>query len=134
MISKILPMIPTHTCYTEVFFGGGSVFFAKEPVKNETINDELNIVVNFYQQLKSNYAELKRLIDATVFARVLHDKALLIYRNQHLFSPVELAWAFWFASNFSYGNKMGGVLNIVLMYRAIHLICLLSVNGILLKH
>jgi DNA adenine methylase len=108
MLGKILPMMPEHTCYTEVFFGGGAVLWAKDPCKNETINDELNIVVNFYQQLKNNYSELKRMIDATVYARVLHDKALLIYRNQHLFSAVEQAWAFWFASNFSYGNKMGG--------------------------
>lgn len=108
MLPVILPMIPVHEVYTEVFFGGGAVFWAKKPVKNETINDTLDIVVNFYRQVKMNFDALNREIQATCFSRTLHDKALLIVRNKELFSPVELAWAFWMLSNFSYGNKIGG--------------------------
>ena len=39
MLSIILPMIPEHNLYCEPFFGGGAVFFAKEPSKIEVIND-----------------------------------------------------------------------------------------------
>ena len=55
MLKEILPRIPEHTIYTEAFFGGGAVFFAKPPVKSETINDTNNMVVNFYDVLKLDY-------------------------------------------------------------------------------
>ena len=37
MLKDILPLIPAHTCYCEVFFGGGAVFFAKERTYREVI-------------------------------------------------------------------------------------------------
>lgn len=108
MLPVILPMIPEHKVYTEVFFGGGSVFWAKKKVKNETINDKLGFVVNFYRVLKDNYEELNKLIQRTLFSRDDHDKSLLIMRNLGNYISIEQAWAFWMCSNFSYGNKIGG--------------------------
>jgi DNA adenine methylase len=108
MLPVIMPLIPKHTCYTEVYFGGGSIFWAKDAVKNETINDILDMVINFYQQLKSNYTALKGLITETIFSRTQHDKALSIIRSSEEVPAVLRAWAFWFTSNFSYGNKIGG--------------------------
>lgn len=108
MLPVIMPLIPEHTCYTEVYFGGGSVFWEKQVCKNETISDRLDIVVNFYQQLKTNFRSLKQLIDASLFSRSLHDKALSFVRGIEKCTKTELAWAFWFTSNYSYGNKIGG--------------------------
>lgn len=101
-------MIPEHQVYTEVFLGGGALFWYKEKAENETINDTLDIVTNFYSTVKTNFKPLKKLIDATCFSRSLHDKGLLIIRNKHMFNSIDLAWAFWITSNFSYGNKIGG--------------------------
>ena len=39
LLKHILPLIPEHRIYVEPFFGGGAVFFAKEPAKVEVIND-----------------------------------------------------------------------------------------------
>ena len=39
MLQHILPNIPEHKIYTETFFGGGAVFFAKEKAESEIIND-----------------------------------------------------------------------------------------------
>lgn len=33
MLNHILPKIPEHTTYAELFFGGGAVFWAKSPAK-----------------------------------------------------------------------------------------------------
>lgn len=107
----ILPLVPEHTNYTEAFFGGGTIFWAKKPAKNETINDKLDIVVNFYQVLKLRFKELKPLIDASLISRSLHKKALVIYRQHKkgiAQDAVQLAWAFWLLSNFSHSNKLGG--------------------------
>lgn len=107
IVHHILPIIPDHEVYTEVFFGGGTVFFAKKPVLNETINDKLDIVINFYKVLKGNYRALSKLIDSTLMSRTIHREALAMLRNGQG-SNVERAWAFWFCSNFSYANKIGG--------------------------
>jgi DNA adenine methylase len=90
------------------FLGGGAVFWAKKRVKNETINDKLDIVINFYKVLKTKFSALKKLINATCFSRTMHHKALLIWHHRIYFSDVEVAWAFWMLANFSHGQKLGG--------------------------
>lgn len=107
MLKYILPMIPPHTAYVEPFFGGGAVFFAKEPVHSEIINDMNGNVVNFYEQLKSNYNNLKRLIDATPYSRDVYRRALTIYDCPFMFAPVERAWAFWVGTIQGFSNKIG---------------------------
>lgn len=52
MLKHILPLIPTHKIYIEPFFGGGAVFFGKNPSEVEVINDLNSYVINFYNVLK----------------------------------------------------------------------------------
>lgn len=112
IIQHILPLLPNtqvYNVYTEPFFGGGTVFFAKDPAQNETINDRLDIVVNFYKQLKNNYKKLKTLIDATTYSRadfIQASKAIKDKSGAH--SDIVRAWAFWFKINFSHSNKLDG--------------------------
>lgn len=108
IISHLKQLIPPHEVYTEVFFGGGTLFWSKEPSKNETINDKLDIVINFYRVLKSDFDQLKTLIDSTLISRTQHKNALKIIKNKKSHSNLNLAWAFWICSNFSYSNKIGG--------------------------
>lgn len=79
LVHRILPMIPTHELYSEAFFGGGAVFFSKAPVFNEIINDRLDIVVDFYRTLKSNFKKLKDKIECTIVSRVLSKTEVLVY-------------------------------------------------------
>jgi DNA adenine methylase len=108
LLSHILPMIPAHEVYTETFFGGGAVFFAKEPAKNETINDLLDICVTFYKTVKTDFKNLKALIDSTLVSRTQHLRALEIWNNPAEHSELDQAWAFWVTCNFSFSNKPGG--------------------------
>lgn len=107
MLAHILPMIPGHEVYTEAFLGGGSVFWSKKKSKNETINDTLDVVVNFYEQVKLNYNALKPLIESSLISRTQHKRAQKLLRDKKA-DPVLRAWAFWFASNFSFTNKLDG--------------------------
>lgn len=108
MLPHLRPLVPPHTIYTETYLGGASMFFDKVAAKIEVINDINNVVVNFYEVLKTNYKSLKRLIDATLVSRYQHKKALSFIRNPKIASKVELAWAFWFVANMSFANKIGG--------------------------
>ena len=107
MLKEILPRIPKHKIYTEAFFGGGAVFFAKEPVPSETINDTNNMVVNFYQVLKSDFKGLVSKIESTLFSRASYSVAHTIYKMPHLFNKLQQAWAFYIATNMGFSCKVG---------------------------
>lgn len=106
MLKTIFPLIPEHSLYCEPFFGGGAVFWSKKPVKKEYINDFNGMVVNFYEQLKNNFDELKKHIEATPYSRSSYKRAMVVYDNPYLFEPVVKAWAFWVCTNFGFNNQI----------------------------
>lgn len=94
MLKYILPIIPEHKVYTESFFGGGAVFFAKPPVKCEVINDLNNEAINFYKVCATDFPQLKREVSSTLHSHSAFKDAKVIYTNPHLFDEVKRAWAF----------------------------------------
>ena len=107
MLKEILPLIPKHKIYVEPFFGGGAVFWAKEPSTSEIINDTNMNVVNFYEVLKNAYFELKKKVDATLHSRETYKKAMIIYDSPWLFDEVIRAWAFYIVTNQGFSTKIG---------------------------
>lgn len=107
LVSDILPLIPDHRIYVEPFFGGGAVFFAKGKSRVEIINDNNRFVVNFFEQVKSNFHELQALVQQTPHSRALHRDANVMYEHPHLFTDLERAWAFWVLCNQGYAGKIG---------------------------
>lgn len=111
ILSQILPMFPAHNVYTEVFFGGGTCFWAKKPAESETINDKLDILINFYRVLKMQFSDLEKWINASLISRTMHREALNIVKGKQTADPIKSAWAFWYVTNFSFANKIGGGIN-----------------------
>lgn len=107
MLKHLLPNIPPHVTYVEPFFGGGALFFAKEPSKVEVINDLNRFVVNFYEQCKTNFDALQSLIQATLHSRAIYRDAMVMYDAPHLFSDLKKAWAFWVLTNQGFVSKIG---------------------------
>jgi len=93
MLDYILPLIPTHSIYTEAFFGGGAVFWAKEPAKVEFINDKNAEIINFYRVLKQDFPKLKREIDVTLHSEFQQKQAKSIYLNPEGHNEIKRAWA-----------------------------------------
>jgi len=52
MVSRLLSYIPPHHIYVEVFGGGASLLFAKNPSPVEVYNDIDSAVVNFFRVLR----------------------------------------------------------------------------------
>lgn len=102
MLQHILPIMPEHTVYVEPFFGGGAVFFSKEPVKCEVINDVNKEATNFYYQVKVNNEALRREISTTLHSHESYRDAKVVYTYPHLFDGVKRAWAFHTLSNQSF--------------------------------
>ena len=106
MIGRILPLIPEHRLYCEVFAGGAAIFFAKQPSPVEVINDTNREVMNFYQVIKDDFEGLERLVARTLHSRDLYRQAGAIYNNPDMFKPVDRAWALWVLSSQSYGSNL----------------------------
>ena len=102
MLRYILPLIPKHSIYTEAFFGGGAVFWAKELAKVEFINDINAEVINFYKVLKQRFNDLIREINLTLHSEFQQKQARSIYRNPSGHCEVKRAWALWVLSHQSF--------------------------------
>jgi len=102
LLNEILPRIPEHRIYTESFFGGGAVFFAKSLAEAETINDTNSLAITFYEVLKTDFNTLKAKIEATLFSRATYTVALTIFKMPHLFNKLQQAWAFYIATNMGF--------------------------------
>jgi DNA adenine methylase len=109
MLSKlIVSLIPKHNLYCEPFFGGGAVFFAKNPSNIEVINDTNGELTNFYKVLKTKFNKLEKEIKFTLHSREYHKNASIILSHPQLFDEVKRAWAIWTLANQSYASKLNG--------------------------
>lgn len=104
----ILSLIPEHILYGEPFFGGGAVFFMKEPSEVEVINDTNKELMNFYRVAKTRFEALQDLVEQTLHSRDAHRSALIIYQNPELFDEVKRAWAVWTLSAQGFAGKLEG--------------------------
>lgn len=110
MLSHILPKIPPHLHYIEPFFGGGAVFWAKEPSFSEVVNDINNRIMTFYKVLKYDFEEIEKLVDETFHSRAQHRESdeLYISQKNEVTRQIECAWSVWVQSNMSFGSMIGG--------------------------
>lgn len=107
----IVSLIPKHKIYCEPFFGGGAVFFAKEPSKIEVINDSNGELINFYRVIKTNYKKLEKEIKCTLHSREHHQVARIVLGYPQLFNEVKRAWAIWTLASQSFASLLNGTWN-----------------------
>jgi len=113
MATKLVDLIPDHRIYCEPFSGAASLLFAK-PIKQvsnqrdylEVINDNLNLIVIFYEQAKTNTEALFNLIDSRLYSEYWHSIGKKIIKNQDNYSLLEIAWATYYLLNVSFGGGM----------------------------
>jgi DNA adenine methylase len=108
MLRHILPLIPEHTAYTEVFLGGGALFFAKPPSETEIINDLNGEMMNFYWCLQNRFEALRSKVLTTMHARSQYDFALHVYKHPQYFSKIRRAWAVWMLCMTGFASKIDG--------------------------
>ena len=58
LVKELLPMIPPHKMYVELFCGGGALLCAKPKSAAEVINDKNSELVNLYRIVKYHLAAL----------------------------------------------------------------------------
>lgn len=79
LTSAIIPLIPKHTCYAEVFAGAAWVLFRKEPSKVEVINDINGDLIN---DINGDLITLYRVIQNHLEEFVRYFKWSLVSRDE----------------------------------------------------
>ncbi len=72
LAKQILPLFPEHTCYVEAFAGGAALFFRKEPVKSEVLNDINGDLVNLYRVVQHHLEEFIRQFKWSLVSRQMY--------------------------------------------------------------
>ncbi len=106
LLGTILELIPEHEIFCEPFVGGGAVFIAKDRVRTEIINDIDAMISVFYRVLRDNFTELREKIDRTLYDRSTHTVAKCIRKVPHLFSDLQIAWAFFVLSSLGFSGTL----------------------------
>ncbi|MDD3172037.1 MAG: DNA adenine methylase [Bacilli bacterium] len=110
-VKTILPLIPKHECYVEPFFGGGWIYFAKEPSKVEAVNDVNGELINFFEVLRTKKDEF-----ISQFEFALKSRELYLHFRQNMdldkLTDVERAFRFYYIIQNAFGgmyrmNKKG---------------------------
>ncbi len=97
-------LLPQHEVYVEPFAGSAAVFFAKNPVRIETINDINGDLVCFMKALRDRPRALIRAIEFTPYARAEHQAAKL---GDTAASDLERARRWWIQCTQSRSGEAG---------------------------
>ncbi len=106
LVKDILPRIPDHTCYVEVFAGGASVFFKKEQSKSEVINDLDKDLVTLYRVVKHHPEELYRQYKFSLASRTEFEREKEV--NPDTLTDIQRAARYLFLQKSSFGGKIKG--------------------------
>lgn len=101
-LKHILPLVPPHTCYVEVFGGAGHVFFAKSFSEVEVYNDIDGRLVNFFLCLKYHPEALFAEINTIFHSREMFD----LYQQELGETCLQKAARFYFVLKQSFVGKM----------------------------
>ncbi len=106
-LAKIITgKIPEHTCYVEVFAGGASVFFAKEPSPAEVLNDLDKDLVTLYRVIKHHPEELYKQYKFSLVSRAEFDREQQV--NPETLTDVQRAARYLYLQKNAFGGHITG--------------------------
>lgn len=105
LVKHLLPLIPQHTTYVEVFGGGANLLINKSQSKVEIYNDIHDGLVAIYRSLRNHPQEFKKLLELTPYARAEYDECV---HYADCDSELEKARRFFTMLRSSYGSIEGG--------------------------
>ena len=106
LVPHILPLIPPHARYVEVFGGGLAVLIAKSPAKIEIANDKNLMLVTFWRVLRDPGAseQLRHALENTPYAFKEYEESKETWRDESL-DPVERVRRWYVAIMQSYTRE-----------------------------
>lgn len=102
LADKIIAHFPEHKVYYELFFGTGSIYFAKPPSRYSIVNDLDSDVFSLFQVVKNNMDEFLELFIVTPMSEQL----FYWWKDNKETEPIRKALRFLYLSNFSHLGKL----------------------------
>lgn len=82
MVNVLLPIMPEHKGYVEVFGGAGWLLFAKEPSRWEVLNDLDNNLMNLFEVMKDHPQEFISSFEYTLVSRKTFNEYKEVYKSK----------------------------------------------------
>jgi DNA adenine methylase len=98
LLKTLLPLIPAHRNYVEVFAGSAKLLFAKEPSPLEVLNDVNGDLINFFRVAKHRPAELaERFEQECVHAGRFRELRAEVPPNDEIDRALRFAYLSWYS-------------------------------------
>jgi DNA adenine methylase len=108
LVKTLLPLLPEHKGYIEVFGGAGHLLFGKDPSKWEVLNDLDGNLMNFWAVVKTAPDQLISSFDYTLVSRRTFDEYKKIYAQGDYDDCIRRAHIFYYLVRAGFGAKMDG--------------------------
>ena len=106
LAKTIVPLIPEHTCYAEVFAGAAWILMHKQPSKSEVLNDINADIINVYRCVKSHLPELLRQLEGMIPSR--DEFTRLRSTNPDTLTDIQRAARFIYLHRLVFGGHING--------------------------
>jgi DNA adenine methylase len=104
LTSTIIPLIPKHTCYAEVFAGAAWVLFRKEPSKVEVINDINGDLITLYRVIQNHLEEFVRYFKWSLVSREEFERLQRV--PEETLTDIQRAARFYYLVKNAFGAKI----------------------------
>ena len=104
LVPKLLPLIPEHTAYVEVFGGAAALLLNKAPSPIEVYNDLDSELVNLFEVVRDDVDAFLKRADFLLYSRELYQRWRADLENSTVpEDPVERAVRFWYVIRSAFG-------------------------------
>lgn len=100
----IIPLIPEHSCYVELFAGAAWVLFGKPPSSVEVLNDIDQELINFFRVLKQKPTELIHSFEWELVSRAEFER--LAQSDTTQMNDIERAHRFYYLIMAGWGGEL----------------------------
>lgn len=104
LTSTIIPLIPKHSCYIEVFSGAAWVLFRKEPSKVEVINDINGDLITLYRVIQNHLEEFVRYYKWSLISREEFERLGRV--DETTLTDIQRAARFYYLVKNAFGAKI----------------------------
>ena len=106
LAKRLLPLFPDHSCYVEPFCGAAALFFMKDPVDVEVLNDINGDLVSLYRVIKNHPEEFLRQFKWALSSRQAYD--WLRATPVEPMTDIQRAARFYYLQKLGFGGRVDG--------------------------
>lgn len=106
LLDQLVPLLPPHDCYVEVFAGGAALLLAKPPSKCEVLNDINGELINLYRIVQHHLNEFIEQYRWSLTSRALFE--WMKQADPESLTDIQRAARFYYLQHNAFGGKCSG--------------------------